>query len=296
MTDRESQLAYFIEIMNEKPKTEGRRGIQSSREAWNECAEKWEESLETDAIRKKRSEKRVSETSEFLRSHGILTENDTAIDIGCGPGRFVTEFARTAKHVTGTDISDRMLDYGAAYAKSQGVTNVDFKQCDFVTADIDELGWRGAYDLVYSCITPAVNSPETIRKAMDISRGWCFNGGFLVNHSGLLDDVSENVFSKKYHPKPMGRYSYALFNLLWLWGYSPYVAYYTEDAINRFQPDRMFAGEVAADLGFSRDDTESVDKIYRFLNERAEEKGELLYPHKCRYIWLLWDVRFRINR
>lgn len=292
MEGSEQQIAYFRNMLEHKPGSLKKH----DRQAWNERADRWEKEIEEDGIRKARSERRVAATAAFLREHGLLQESDAVIDIGCGPGRFVTEFARTAGHATGTDVSDRMLEHGAAWAESQGVTNVDFRQCDFKTADIDALGWRGAFDLVYSCITPAVSTPETMEKAMAMSRAWCFNGNFLVNHSWLLDDVAENVFGEKYRPRCDGRASYALFNLLWLRGYSPYVSYYREEAMNDFVPDRMFAEEAAADLGIERDDTEKIERIYRYLNEKADREGKLLYPHECRYIWLLWDVRFRTDR
>ena len=85
---------------------------------------------------------RVQATADFLRKHGLLDADMDVIDIGCGPGRFVAEFAKTAHYVEGTDLSPKMLEYAAEYAASQGIHNVSFIPCDFKQLDIDEMGWR----------------------------------------------------------------------------------------------------------------------------------------------------------
>jgi SAM-dependent methyltransferase len=53
----------------------------------------------------------------------------TLCDIGCGSGRFVTEFAkRGAAHVTGVDVAPDMLKLANALVARDGVA----QQCDFV--------------------------------------------------------------------------------------------------------------------------------------------------------------------
>ena len=58
-------------------------------------------------------------------------------DIGCGSGRFVTEFAkRGAAHVTGVDVAAEMLKLAQRLVERDGVASA----CDFVHADV--LDWR----------------------------------------------------------------------------------------------------------------------------------------------------------
>ncbi len=65
-------------------------------------------------------------------------------DIGCGSGRFVTEFAkRGAKHVTGVDVAPEMI----RLAKDLLARDGRAPQCDFFVSDV--LNWKTnqTYDL-----------------------------------------------------------------------------------------------------------------------------------------------------
>jgi len=68
----------------------------------------------------------------------------TICDIGCGSGRFVTEFAkRGAAHVTGVDVAPEMIRLSKELLARDGRAN----QCDFVVSDV--LNWKTSqtYDL-----------------------------------------------------------------------------------------------------------------------------------------------------
>lgn len=61
----------------------------------------------------------------------------TICDIGCGSGRFVTEFAkRGAAHITGVDVAPEMLKLAKALVAKDGVSG----SCDFVQSDV--LHWK----------------------------------------------------------------------------------------------------------------------------------------------------------
>jgi predicted RNA methylase len=61
----------------------------------------------------------------------------TICDIGCGSGRFVTEFAKNgAEHVTGVDVAPDMLKLANTLVEKDGVA----EKCDFVLSDV--LNWK----------------------------------------------------------------------------------------------------------------------------------------------------------
>ena len=64
----------------------------------------------------KRTEKEQENFSDRLifkivKEKKLLNENSKVLDIGCGTGRHLLEFSKITSHITGTDISSRMLDY-----------------------------------------------------------------------------------------------------------------------------------------------------------------------------------------
>jgi predicted RNA methylase len=68
----------------------------------------------------------------------------TICDIGCGSGRFVTEFVkRGAKRVTGVDVAPEMLRLSKQLVEKDGTAD----RCDFALGDV--LEWRAAqvYDI-----------------------------------------------------------------------------------------------------------------------------------------------------
>jgi predicted RNA methylase len=61
----------------------------------------------------------------------------TICDIGCGSGRFVTEFAKNgAERVTGVDVAPDMLKLAKALVQKDGVA----EKCDFFLSDV--LDWK----------------------------------------------------------------------------------------------------------------------------------------------------------
>ena len=91
-------------------------------------------------------------------------------DIGCGSGRFVTEFAKNgAAHVTGVDVAPEMLKLAKNLVAQDGVEGA----CDFVLTDV--LNWKtdqkfdttiaiGFWDYI-------MQPPERLRNIRSITTG-----------------------------------------------------------------------------------------------------------------------------
>ena len=94
----------------------------------------------------------------------------TICDIGCGSGRFVTEFAkRGAARVTGVDVAPEMLKLAQALVEQDGVAD----KCHFVLNDV--LNWKtdqkfditiaiGFWDYIQ-------DPPERLRLIRNLTRG-----------------------------------------------------------------------------------------------------------------------------
>ncbi len=278
-------LAHFKEIWEYRRPDHERKHTE---ERWDERARVWAEGMGNGG-----PQERVKATAEYFRARGLLGGGDDVIDVGCGPGRFVVEFAKTARHVVGTDLSGRMLAYGARYAEELGVENTSYVEADFQKADLDKLGWRNRFDLVFSSITPAIGGAG-LQKLMDMSRGWCFNSCVVRSAGGLEDELAQNVLGREPQAKQSGHWQwfYALFNLLLLEGCFPETTYYKEARRTVVQADaataRAYAERLARAYGLEEDVL--FHPVARYLERHADGDGLLDRRGDRWYGWILWNV------
>jgi SAM-dependent methyltransferase len=283
---RDGELEYFTalwEKRNESP-------VRHSPEIWDRRAGGWISRLGDDSESAASMRGRVEATARYLRGRGLLAPNDSVVDVGCGPGLFVTEFAQTVRLAAGMDYSGRFIDYARMYAAERGVTNVTFSQCDFLAFDVSKAGLEGAFDLVFTSITPAASGKGCLDKLMSMSRRWCYNASFVSSSDELLSRVSWDVFGEGPRKQIDGRGFYALLNLLWLRGYYPETNYYLEERDETVRPSPELAEEIAARCG--RDEPGDAERVLR----RLEEIGCTRRRSSYRYGAILWDVTCKESR
>ncbi len=265
----------------------------SRRESWDHRAEDWDTKYRREEERSEH-EVRIRDVSAWLRQRGLLGPDQDVADIGCGPGRFVADFAKTARSVLGVDISPKMTAYGEAWCREQGLSNTRFAALDFAAADIAALGWEKQFDLVFSSITPAVSSLEGLENLMRMSRGWCFNASFVYNDNPLHRDMMLTLYGREPRRNKTGHshWFYELFSLLWRRGYYPETYYYTQRKSVRLAPDRKTAERLTRYL-LEEDEADeaAVGKMLSYLERHADDNGGLTEDSECRYGWLLWNVQ-----
>ena len=277
---------YFTDLW----KTRQDCRLDHSPEGWDDRAQKWIDDLGLDGMGKPEMIARVDDAARYLRSRGLLNAESAVIDIGCGPGLFVMEFAKTAFHATGLDHSPRFIEYAAACAKVRGISNVSFVQFDFLTLDVEKSGFAHTFDLVFSSITPAATGKGSLDKLIQMSRGFCHNIAFVHVRDTLAERISIDVFGEEYKPRFDGTGFYALLNLLWLNGYYPETSYYTDSRVETIEPNQLNAADCASLCG--RFKPEETEKVLRYM----EKYGELERYSDYRYGSILWDVRKRDKR
>ena len=283
----QKQLDYFAGLTGGKHRGSG---VAHSPELWDKRAATWEAELLEGGSRAQRSVKRVEETARYLREQGALGESTRLIDIGCGLGRFTAGFGKIAADSLGVDFSAEMTRRGAEYAARLGVKNARFETCDFDNVDIDERGWRNAFDLVFASITPAVTGPDGWKRMIDMSRAWCYMSTYVRSSVPLEAKLGRELYGLPEMPSRDGRGFYAMLNTLWLWGYYPRVTYFRECADERRLPDRTLA--VKLDERFNGTATEAeTERILDYLRSIAGPDGTFHYFGEWIYGWLLWDVR-----
>ena len=85
----------------------------------------------------------ASRRTEFIESsfawisqHFSLGPDTRVVDLGCGPGLYVSRLARTGARVTGVDFSPRSIEYARERAAREGL-DVDYRLGDYLALDIE---------------------------------------------------------------------------------------------------------------------------------------------------------------
>ncbi len=267
--------------------------LRNMKRNWDKRSGDWDLKYREGSSRKQQSEQRIIDTAQFLIGEGLLEKNFDVADIGCGPGRFAAEFAKTAHSVLGLDISDKMAEYGRIYAREQGLENVSFLSGDFHEMDLQALGLTGKFDLAFSSITPAVGGLKGLDNFIAMSRKWCCNICFVHYQNDLNDRILRDVFSRPPRKSKTGHseWFWELFNLLYLRGYYPKVSYYRQERQTRQAADSDTAEYLAWYLLPQEEHTSrSIELILRYLQEHAGPDGTVSEYSDCVYARTLWDV------
>jgi SAM-dependent methyltransferase len=228
----------------------------------------------------------VEKTLGFLRSRGVLSECESIADVGCGPGLFMQEFAKTAERVCGIDCSQRFLDYAKASFESRNISNITCLNRDFKKLDVMESGLASSFDLVFASMAPFISGMGCLEKLMLMSRKWCLCAMVAKKADSLVDKVSRDVFGDERKDPDAGMGFYALFNLLWLEGYSPEVCYIDEDRVEPFSANQETAIKLAFACG--RRDSDSAKKIEEYLKDLNSDRSRRI---QSRIGLVLWNVR-----
>lgn len=258
------------------------QSLEETRAFWDQRADEF-----NDITHCKDKEERY-ELIHYLESKGALQPGFRVLDLGCGAGRYALEFARRAESVTGIDISPNMIAYAKANAKDAGLSNAEFLALAWQNADLDVSGWRGAFDLVFASMSPAINSEETLMAMHAASRGHCFMSGFIKRADTLLHHLAGRLVPEMPLPPLDGTIFYA-FNVLWQHGiYADVTCVDTEwtnvwdlpVALEEYTTQfKKFAPEKDVRAGLERE-----------LRAVADENGKVHRTNKAKNAWLYWKV------
>jgi ubiquinone/menaquinone biosynthesis C-methylase UbiE len=88
-----------------------------------------------------------------------ISDNSTAIDIGCGVGTVVAALAKKCSHVTGVDLSPKMTAFALKRLEAAGITNADI-----MNISATELSSRVTQTYDFAIMTQILHEiPEGVR-------------------------------------------------------------------------------------------------------------------------------------
>ncbi len=125
----------------------------------------------------------------LIRMSGI-TNQDTVLDVACGPGLVACEFAKKAKHVTGIDLTSEMIRQARRRQETMDLTNMSW---DIGTAD--SLPYPENH---FSCVLTRysfhhLEDPEVVLQEMIRV---CKPGGVILIDDFLISAEKAEAFNK----------------------------------------------------------------------------------------------------
>jgi len=206
------------QVVADSPLNRRRRTDRDSMRRWDKMAGDFAERTSD-----KENENKRSHTLTWLQELGALKPGISILDIGAGPGNWALPFADYGANVTALEPSPAMIEILKARAAIMEISNIVVHRATWQDIDIDELGWRGAFDLVFASMTPGIDGPETLDKMMAACKpetGFCYLSAFAGRHwqhwygelwQKLLDEELTGHLNDIIYP----------FNLVYSKGYRP---------------------------------------------------------------------------
>lgn len=115
------------------------------------------------------------------------------LDVGCGAGGYAIALAREGASGMGVDLSPKMIECARRRAEMEHAQNAGFRVLDWAEADIDALGYRGAFDVAFAHMTPALQGNAALEKMIACSRGVCLIAKPARRTDSVLDEALRRV-------------------------------------------------------------------------------------------------------
>ena len=252
-----------------------------------DAEKKWDvKAAQYNASQKRQGLDDSNKMAEMLHQKQRLMKG-AVLDVGGGTGLYAIPFASYAKSVTVTDLSTNMLSYAKENAIDAGLNNLEYVKLDWNKANLEEMGWKNHFDLVYSAMCPAIRSGESVDKMIAASKNWCCVNRFVRMKDSATDSIEKiSHYSKPYDPHNNRQRIQEIFNYLWEKGYEPEIDYYEETVEKLYTVD-----EAAAYYGKRFNDiAQSANKDLREIISDLSENNHLTVNRYKKLAFVSWQV------
>lgn len=227
-----------------------------------------------------------------LRHHRLAGER--VLEISFGGGRHLAEFARRGARVSGVEISAGMLGHARARLQAEGLEAQleTLVHAPWETLELAAHGWEAAFDLVFLNMSPAISSAAMLRKALEATRAGLYLGSHAHREDSLLGELQDAFGMPRRRPgsRSAGD-AYAIFNLLWQWGYFPGLAFEERSRSSAHAPDNILQ-RYASWLWRDGADEADLQRLRAALERRAVD-GQVHSGSRSIIAHLYVDTRVR---
>ncbi len=231
------------------------------------------------------------EDDPFLREMGRalpLSSNLRILDIGCGSGIYSMALAPKVQEAVGVDISPAMIQAAEQRSQALGLTNTDFQCINWREADIDALGFRGAFDIVFAHMTPAICGYDTFQKMCACSRNLCMLEKPTRRTNKIMDEAFRLVGIQRDAQQYQGEVP-QIFTYLWYHDCCPRLFYRNETWTPRKTTEDMIAWCTDRALLEKELSPEERTLIRDYVTAQAQEGMVQEYTTTTR-VTMIWTV------
>lgn len=264
----------------------------------NDFLEIWEnENTNEEAVEKfwdnraeefNKNEKDISNLIDFLLSNKMISKNSSALDIGCGPGKYSIELAKSCREVVALDISSEMLKFANENARKNNINNIELKKTFWNNIDLKQNDLENKFDLVFASMCPGINSYETLNKMIKASKKYCFMSGFIKRESTVWDKLNQYL-KKESINRNIDKKIYCAFNILYLMGYYPQIKYIDRNWEKSFSVDYLANQYISGFEMKEKLNNQEKEKIYNYLNT-ISDNGYITENINSKIAWIYWNV------
>jgi SAM-dependent methyltransferase len=234
----------------------------------------WEKRSEqfTSSVSGERGEKRTEEVLRWIENQGINLDGLTVLDIGAGPGTFSCAFAKKTGRVTALEPTMGMSGVIRERKKAEQLHNLEVVQMPWETVDIEEMGWKGAFDLVFISMCPGVQSVDLFEKAMSCAKKYLYFSGWAGRRES---EAFCELWKELYGNEAPTFQSDIIYLMNWLYA-SGFDLTFDVKLDSRIQvfTEKEGAEELIARLSFQGRDIEALsEKVSAFVSKRSQ-KGQ----------------------
>lgn len=223
----------------------------------------------------------------IIEREEMIKEGFSALDVGCGGGRFSFALEAMGADMYATDFSPKMIEQAEKTQAERG-SKVCFSNDNWHTLSLKAKGWDKKFDLVLAHMTPAVVSAETFTKLSEASRSWVLMVKPTRRTNTVLDELNRLVGAEKDMKTLDETMAYA-FDLAWLNGFCPRLEYENQVWENDAPLDKAIE-EYTLRISSTHDLTDENKEAIRTYLESIAVDGSVHETSHTLIVAMYWQV------
>jgi CheY-like chemotaxis protein len=182
---------------------------------------------------------------------------------------FALGFAARVRKVVALEPAGAMVAYLEEQIAHQKIDNIRIIQDTWEEVDLEKQNLKKQFDLVFASMSPGINNWETINKALQCARKYCFISGFAGRRqNNALAELWQSLYGGK--PPAWSISMLYYLNLLYTKGFAMDVKIWEENRQHESRPEEAVSILKEELQRYTLEEFPSDEQIRSFIDERME--------------------------